>query len=114
MLPLAIVGFPPAEARRRVQAALDKVGLLAREKAMPIMLSGGEQQRLTIARALVGRPNLLLVDEPTAHLDHATARDVARIFVEFREVGVTVLVATYDDSLFPGARRLVLDHGRLQ
>ena len=114
LLPLSIIGFPASEAKRRVQAALDKVGLLAREKAMPIMLSGGEQQRLTIARALVGRPNLLLVDEPTAHLDTATARDIARIFVEFREVGVTVLVATYDDSLFPDARRLVLDHGRLQ
>jgi cell division transport system ATP-binding protein len=113
MLPLSITGFPPAEARRRVQAALDKVGLLAREKAMPIMLSGGEQQRLAIARAVVSRPNLLLADEPTAHLDQATARDVARIFLEFRQVGVTVLVATYDDSLLPGARRLVLDHGRL-
>ncbi len=113
MLPLSITGFPPAEARRRVQAALDKVGLLAREKAMPIMLSGGEQQRLAIARAVVSRPNLLLADEPTAHLDQATAQDVARIFLEFRDVGVTVFIATYDDSLFPGTRRLVLDHGHL-
>jgi cell division transport system ATP-binding protein len=96
-----------------VQAALDKVGLLAREKAMPIMLSGGEQQRLAIARAVVSRPNLLLADEPTAHLDQATAQDVARIFLEFRDVGVTVFIATYDDSLFPGTRRLVLDHGHL-
>jgi cell division transport system ATP-binding protein len=113
MLPLAILGYPPAEAKRRVRAALDKVGLLAREKAMPIMLSGGEQQRLALARAVVGRPNLLLADEPTAHLDQATARDVARIFLEFREVGVTVFIATYDDTLFPGSRRLLLDHGRL-
>jgi cell division transport system ATP-binding protein len=113
MLPLSITGFPPAEAKRRVQAALDKVGLLAREKAMPIMLSGGEQQRLAIARAVVSRPNLLLADEPTAHLDQATAQDVARIFLEFRDVGVTVFIATYDDSLFPGTRRLVLDHGHL-
>jgi cell division transport system ATP-binding protein len=114
MLPLTISGFPPAEARRRVQAALDKVGLLARQKALPIMLSGGEQQRLAIARAVVGRPNLLLADEPTAHLDAETAADVARTFLDFRAVGVTVLIATYDNSLFPGARRLTLDHGRLQ
>jgi len=114
MLPLAIAGFPPAEARRRVQAALDKVGLLARERAMPIMLSGGEQQRLAIARAVVSRPNILLADEPTAHLDADTARDVARIFLEFHQVGVTVLIATYDAGLFPNARRLTLDHGKLQ
>jgi cell division transport system ATP-binding protein len=111
---LTISGFPPTEARRRVQAALDKVGLLARQKALPIMLSGGEQQRLAIARAVVGRPNLLLADEPTAHLDAETAADVARTFLDFRAVGVTVLIATYDNSLFPGARRLTLDHGRLQ
>jgi cell division transport system ATP-binding protein len=114
MLPLAITGFPNAEAKRRVQAALDKVGLLAREKAMPIMLSGGEQQRVAIARAVVGRPNILLADEPTAHLDAETAADVARVFLEFREVGVTVLIATYDDCLFGAPRRLTLDHGRLQ
>ena len=114
MLPLTISGFPPQEAKRRAQAALDKVGLLERQRAMPIMLSGGEQQRLAIARAVVGRPNLLLADEPTAHLDAETAIDVARIFKEFNAVGVTVLIATYDNSLFPTARRLVLDHGRLQ
>ncbi|MBI4998361.1 MAG: ATP-binding cassette domain-containing protein [Rhodocyclales bacterium] len=114
MLPLTISGFPPHEAKRRAQAALDKVGLLERQRAMPIMLSGGEQQRLAIARAVVGRPNLLLADEPTAHLDAETAVEVARIFREFNAVGVTVLIATYDNSLFPTARRLVLDHGRLQ
>jgi cell division transport system ATP-binding protein len=114
LLPLEITGFPYKEARRRAEAALDKVGLLKRAQALPIALSGGEQQRLAIARAVVHRPGLLLADEPTAYLDADTARDVARIFLEFHQVGVTVLAATYDDSLFPGARRLRLDHGRLQ
>ena len=85
MLPLSITGFPPKEATQRVKAALDKVGLASREKALPIALSGGEQQRLAIARAVVSRPALLLADEPTAHLDAETAVDVARIFHEFHE-----------------------------
>ncbi|MCK9389045.1 MAG: ATP-binding cassette domain-containing protein [Sulfuritalea sp.] len=113
MLPLAIAGFPPREAAQRVRAALDKVGLASREKALPVMLSGGEQQRLAIARAVVNRPSLLLADEPTAHLDSETAADVARIFHEFHYVGVTILIATYANELFSGARRLQLDHGRL-
>ena len=113
MLPLSIAGFPPRDAAQRVRAALDKVGLASREKALPVMLSGGEQQRLAIARAVVNRPNLLLADEPTAHLDRETAADVARIFHEFHHVGVTVLIATYADDLFPAARRLRLDHGKL-
>lgn len=113
LLPLEIAGFPHQEARRRAEAALDKVGLAQRMRAPPIALSGGEQQRLAIARAVAHRPGLLLVDEPTAYLDLDTARAVAHIFLEFHRVGVTVLVATYDDSLFPGARRLRLDHGRL-
>lgn len=112
MLPLTITGFPPKEATRRVRAALDKVGLAAREKALPIALSGGEQQRLAIARAVVSRPALLLADEPTAHLDAETATDVARIFQEFHRAGVTVLIATYDGHLFPDARTLRLDHGQ--
>jgi cell division transport system ATP-binding protein len=113
LLPLEIVGFPHKEAQRRAEAALDKVGLLKRARALPIALSGGEQQRLAIARAVVHRPGLLIADEPTAYLDDETAQDVAAIFMEFHRVGVTVLVATYDDRLFPGARRLRLDHGRL-
>lgn len=116
MLPLAILGVPPREAVRKAQAALDKVGLLAREKAYPVALSGGEQQRLAIARAVVSRPALLLADEPTAHLDPDTAKDVAEIFLDFHRVGVTVFIATYDDNQFAAARprRLVLNHGRLQ
>jgi len=115
-LPLSLAGFPPREVAKRAQAALDKVGLLGREKAMPIALSGGEQQRLALARAVINRPNLLLADEPTAHLDADTARDVAAIFVEFQRVGVTVLVATYDAGLFAaGASRLLeLQQGRLR
>jgi cell division transport system ATP-binding protein len=113
MLPLSIAGFPPREAAQRVRAALDKVGLASRERALPVMLSGGEQQRLAIARAVVNRPSMLLADEPTAHLDGETAADVARIFQEFHDVGVTVVIATYAGDLFPGARRLQLDHGKL-
>lgn len=115
MLPLSIAGFPPGEAAKRVRAALDKVGLLAREKAMPIALSGGEQQRLAIARAVVNRPKLLLADEPTAQLDSETASDVARIFLEFHRAGISVLIATCNAELFAdlSPRRIRLDHGRL-
>lgn len=114
MLPLSIAGFPPKDAAQRVRAALDKVGLLDCAQSLPIALSGGEQQRLAIARAVVNRPNILLVDEPTAHLDVDTAADVARIFREFHRVGVTILITTYDKTLFPTARRVVLDHGSLK
>jgi cell division transport system ATP-binding protein len=115
LLPLAIAGFEPREAAQRVRAALDKVGLLARERAMPVSLSGGEQQRLAIARAVVCRPAILLADEPTAHLDPQTAQDVAGIFTEFHRVGVTTLIATHDNPLFTASnpRQLTLAQGRL-
>ena len=89
----------PRARRRAARAALDKVGLLAREKANPIQLSGGEQQRLAIARAVVNRPALLIADEPTANLDAESASRVLDIFVAFNQVGVTVLLATHDQAL---------------
>jgi cell division transport system ATP-binding protein len=99
MLPLLVCGHAPAEAARRARAALDKVGLAGREKARPSALSGGEQQRLCIARAVVNRPAILLADEPTANLDPAAAADLMDIFLAFNRVGVTVVVATHDASL---------------
>jgi len=115
MLPLAIAGVAVRDAGRRVRAALDKVGLLDREKAMPVALSGGEQQRLAIARAVVARPSILIADEPTAHLDDDTAREIAEMFHAFNLVGVTVLVATHHEALFAPymTRRVSLSRGRL-
>jgi cell division transport system ATP-binding protein len=97
-LPLRITGFAREEAARRVRAALDKVGLLGREKAMPIALSGGEQQRLCIARAIVNRPMLLVADEPTGNLDAEYARAIVELFASFHQVGVTVLLSTHDEA----------------
>ena len=116
MLPLSFSAHPPKEAARRARAALDKVGLLAREKANPVQLSGGEQQRVAIARAVVNRPSILLADEPTANLDAESARRILDIFVEFNQVGVTVLIATHDLELVRqyGKRVVTLDAGRLQ
>ena len=113
LLPLAIVGLSRKEAVQRAQAALAKVGLSGRDRDLPIALSGGEQQRLAIARAVVNRPAVLLADEPTANLDSASAGEILTIFRAFQQVGVTVLIATYDDRLFGAPRRLTLDHGRL-
>ena len=96
LLPLQIVGLGRRESIRRAQAALDKVGLLGREKANPIALSGGEQQRLAIARAVVNRPAVLIADEPTGNLDAESAGQILDLFVDFNRVGVTVVVATHD------------------
>jgi len=114
-LPLAITGFPRGEIARRARAALDKVGLLGREKARPITLSGGEPQRLCIARAIVNRPAILLADEPTGNLDSAYAEEIIGMFKSFNQVGVTVVIATHDEALIGrlGPRILHLDHGRL-
>jgi len=99
MLPLDIAGFDRREGARRARAALDKVGLLHREKAPPITLSGGEQQRLCIARAIVHRPAILLADEPTGNLDPEYASEIGTLFRDFNQVGVTVVLATHDARL---------------
>ena len=96
ILPLHINGITGLDAAKRVRAALDKVGLLHKEKAMPITLSGGEQQRLAIARAVVSRPSILLADEPTGNLDASYAADIMAIFYAFNQVGVTVIMSTHD------------------
>jgi cell division transport system ATP-binding protein len=98
LLPLAITGFDRREAARRVRAALDKVGLLAKERSFPVMLSGGEQQRLAIARAIVHRPAILIADEPTGNLDAAYAAELGELFRSFNQVGVTVIIATHDEA----------------
>ena len=98
VLPLSINGYGPREAARRVRAALDKVGLLGKEKAHPVALSGGEQQRLAIARAIVHRPAILLDDEPTGNLDIAYASELGELFKSFNQVGVTVVIATHDQA----------------
>ena len=114
-MPLAISGYSRADAGRRVRAALDKVGLLEREKAKPITLSGGEQQRLCIARAIVNRPALLIADEPTGNLDADYAVAIMDLFKSFNQVGVTVLISTHDEALAGRykPRLLHLDQGRL-
>jgi cell division transport system ATP-binding protein len=115
VLPLSFSAYSPKEAARRARAALDKVGLLGREKANPVQLSGGEQQRLAIARAVVNRPSVLVADEPTANLDAESAARVLDIFVAFNQVGVTVLIATHDAALVEryGKRVIHLAQGRL-
>lgn len=114
-LPLQIAGYPPREIGRRARAALDKVGLLDKEKANPITLSGGEQQRVGIARAVVNKPAVLLADEPTGNLDPALSADIMTLFRQFNEVGVTVLIASHDIALIRslGRRVLTLDQGQL-
>ncbi|QLI81170.1 cell division ATP-binding protein FtsE [Chitinibacter fontanus] len=113
-LPLDIIGFDHQEGRRRVLAALDKVGLAGKEKLNPISLSGGEQQRLCIARAVVHRPSILLADEPTANLDRDYAHDILELFKSFHQVGVTLVISAHDESLMAdyGRRILRLKNGQ--
>ncbi len=114
-LPLRVAGSARDEIARRVRAALDKVGLLPREKAMPVALSGGEQQRLCIARAIVNRPAILVADEPTGNLDADYARAILELFGSFHQVGVTVLLSSHDESSLARleCRRLTLAGGTL-
>ncbi len=115
VLPLHIQGVTGQDAAKRVRAALDKVGLLKKERARPITLSGGEQQRLCIARAIVSRPQLVLADEPTANLDDAYAGEIMDMFRAFNQVGVTLLISTHDQELIRryGGRALTLAEGKL-
>ena len=114
-LPLRISGFRRSEIPSRVRAALDKVGLLKKEQSMPVTLSGGEQQRLCIARAIINRPAILLADEPTANLDVAYEREIIKILKDFNQVGVTVVVATHNTAMVESmqARQIALKNVEL-
>ena len=114
-LPLIIDGLGHREIGRKVRAALDQVGLLSKERKMPLTLSSGEQQRVGIARAVVSKPVILIADEPTGNLDPDLSAEVMGVFMRFNEVGVTVVVASHDLSLITtlGKRIVRLDHGRL-
>ena len=114
LLPLRIIGYDRATAEKRARIAIEKVGLGGRETADPITLSGGEQQRLCIARAVVHQPGLLIADEPSANLDRAYALDIMELFKTFHEAGTTVIVAAHDETLMAdyGHRILRLQEGR--
>ena len=114
-LPLVVTGHSHREIGRRVRAALDQVDLLSRERALPLELSSGEQQRVGIARAVAGRPPLLIADEPTGNLDPELSLDIMRLFERFNSVGVTVLIASHDHDLLArlGHRVMSLSHGEL-
>ncbi|MEM7540114.1 MAG: cell division ATP-binding protein FtsE [Pseudomonadota bacterium] len=115
-LPLTVAGYRTSEIQKRVRAALDKVGLLNRERALPKVLSSGEQQRVGIARAVVNRPKILLADEPTGNLDPELSLEILALFEQFNDVGVTVLVATHDLGLIDRhpARRIRLRGGEIE
>ena len=114
-LPLMIAGTRYPDIRKRVHAALDKVGLLKKEKSWPMTLSGGEQQRVGIARAIVGMPPILLADEPTGNLDPDLSRELFGLFRQLNDQGVTVMIASHDLALVRsmGQRVLVLSQGSL-
>ena len=114
-LPLIIAGENHREIGRRVRAALDKVGLLGKERNLPIALSGGEQQRVGIARAVGNRPPVLLADEPTGNLDPELSREIMHLFEQFNQVGVTVFIASHDQDLISQLpyRHITLQQGRL-
>lgn len=112
MLPLLVTGEYETDARRRAQAALDRVGMLDKAHAIPISLSGGEQQRIAVARAIVNRPQIILADEPTANLDRESANRVLDALKSFHAAGITCLISTHDEQFLQAANRVVfLDHG---
>lgn len=114
LLPLRIIGYERKQAEKRARIAIEKVGLAGRELADPQTLSGGEQQRLCIARAVVHQPSLLIADEPSANLDRAYALDIMELFKTFHEVGTTVIVSAHDETLMAdyGHRIIRLQEGR--
>lgn len=114
-LPLVVTGARFRDIDKRVRAALDQVGLLDKERALPLELSVGEQQRVGIARAVIAKPSILIADEPTGNLDHALARDVMRLFKRFQDVGVSVVIATHDMALVQefGQREIHIDDGQV-
>lgn len=114
-LPLVVAGYPHKEVGRRVRAALDRVGLLLKERVHPTQLSSGEQQRVGIARAVVHKPAVLLADEPTGNLDPRLSLDIMQLFERFNQVGVTVLIASHDLGLIRcmDHRIIELQHGEL-
>ena len=107
-LPLVVAGYRYQDIKKRASAALDKVGLLSKEKAFPIALSGGEQQRVGIARAVVHRPALLLADEPTGNLDPALSLETMKLFEQFNQVGVTVLIASHDFDMIKKMNKKII------
>ena len=106
-LPLHVAGVSVREVGKRVRAALDKVGLLKKERSLPLTLSGGEQQRVGIARAIVSRPPILLADEPTGNLDSRTSAEIMELFTELNRQGQTILMVTHEDEIAAYARRLI-------
>jgi len=108
-LPLQVRGFPVREVGKRVRASLDKVGLLKKEKVLPITLSGGEQQRIGIARAIVSRPPILLADEPTGNLDPDLSHEIMDLFLAFNQLGITTLIASHDLDLIKKLDRPVVN-----
>jgi cell division transport system ATP-binding protein len=115
MLPLLVTGASRSQAEQRARAALDKVGLLERADAQPLALSGGEQQRVSIARAIVNRPQVILADEPTANLDRASANKVLDALKAFHSVGVTCVISSHDEQMLDSAARVIhLKQGRLE
>lgn len=114
-LPMVVAGYDHRDVKKRVNAALDKVGLLQKERSYPMTLSGGEQQRVGIARAVVHRPAVLLADEPTGNLDPALSLEIMQLFEQFNQVGVTVLIASHDMDMIRKMKKrvLILRNGRL-